>query len=394
MNQWWKEVAAVDRFFVAVNELRPPFVIQLLLEGEGAPDPDALDEALERAAAVNPGCTLKLVEEPDAEPRWVLGPVPTLTVLDEPNFDGRHGDDAPFLMWPIDCKTGPTCELLLVRGKGGRCFLIFRAAHAVMDGQGTLLWVKDVLRALRGEPTIGHPSTATVDQLIRDLDSPRRAYPKPDALHPYAPGDPKAPPTFHWRRIVVDRPLDPLASGRIAVALAERARVGREGLVRINLPTDLRTHNPEERTTGNYFNSLFLEVPPGATPDGVALKIIQLLYKKEGTKSVGIYSADEIGSLSAFRVKTFWDLNHLHDSGLYAFSATLSHLGVLRGPELSGGGFTATGGFFVPLVGDSGCVVSLNGFDEHTEAAVGLSARFTAQGQLEELAELIRRALE
>lgn len=392
MSEWHKEVSAVDRFFVAVNEVRPPFVIQLLLEGDGDPDPDALDEALERAAAVNPGCTLRLVED-EEEPRWVLGPVPSLTLIDAPDFDASSGEAAPCLLWPIDAKVGPTCELLKIRGQGGRSYLVFRALHAVMDGQGTLLWVKDVFRALRGEAPIGHSSTATVDQLIRDLNSPRRPYPKADALHPYGPGDPQAPGTFHWRRVKLDGPLDPLASGKMAVALAERARRGREGVVRINLPTDLRPLRPDERTTGNFFNSLFLEVPPGATVDGIALKIIQLLYKKEGTKSVGIYSADEIGSLSAFRVKTYWDFTHLHDTGLYAFSATLSHLGVVRGAELSAPGFAARGAFFVPLVGDSGCVVSINGFDQHTEVAVGLSARFAAGGQLAELAELVRRAL-
>ena len=85
--------------------------------------------------------------------------------------------------------------------------------------------------------------------------------------------------------------------------------------------------------------------------------------------------------------------HQLHATGLYCFSATLSHLGVLQGALLSGPGFTATGAFFVPLVGDSGCVVSLNGFDGHTEAAVGLSERFCKDGALDRLADLIRGAI-
>ena len=87
-------------------------------------------------------------------------------------------------------------------------------------------------------------------------------------------------------------------------------------------------------------------------------------------------------------------LHHLHDEGLYAFSATISHLGILKGQEFSSPIFTATSALFVPLVGDSGCVISLNGFDDHTEAAVGLSDRFLRGGALDEFAAMIRAAIE
>lgn len=394
MSTFEKAASATDKFFIAVNELRPPFVIQLLLEGDGAPDPDALHDALEASTAVNPGAALRLHHD-GAEATWVLGPPPTLTVLEAPDFEGQHGEDAPFLLWPMDAKVGPTCELLSVRGKH-KHYLIFRALHAVMDGQGTLAWAQDVLRCFRGEAPVGHESDLTVDALVRREGErmKRRPYPNPDALHPFGPASPESTGAFHWRRVVADKPLEPLATGKIAVAVAEQARAGgREGIVRINLPTDLRAHCPDERTTGNLFASLFIEVPPGATPEGIGLKVIQLLYKKEGTRPVGLYSSFESGSLDVFRTKTYWDMARLHDTGLYAFSATLSHLGVLDPARLSGPGFSATGGFFVPLVGDSGCVVSLNGFEQHTEAAVGLSERFCRDGALDTLAALIARAI-
>lgn len=396
MSTFRKEASGADKFFVAINELRPPFVIQLLLEGDGEPEPEALYDALERTTAANPGSSLCLERE-GLGAVWVLGPPPTLTVVDAPDFEAQHGEDAPFLMWPLDAKTGPTCELLSVRGKR-KHYLIFRALHAVMDGQGTLLWVKDFMRCLRGEAPVGHPSAVTVDQLVSGLSPKRRAYPGADALHPFGlagpgPEEAEAPSTFHWRRVISPKPLESLATGRIAVGLAERARAGgREGVFRLNLPTDLRHYCPDERTTGNLFSGLYVEVPPGAKAEGIALKIVQLLYKNEGIKAVGLYSTNDTGSLDAFRVKAYWDLARLHDTGLYVFSATLSHLGVLRGAELSAPSFRATSGFFVPLVGDSGCVISLNGFDDHTEVAVGLSGRFTRDGQLDELAQIVADA--
>jgi hypothetical protein len=386
-----KEASGTDQYFVAINELRPPFVIQLTVEGVGDPSPDELDEALERAAEVNPGCSM-ILDESVQPAAWGLGPRPTLTVLDAPDFDGDSDREGHFLMWPMDAKVGPTCELYLVRGHTKR-WLIFRALHAVMDGQGTILWAKDVMRCLRGEAPIGHPSPITVDQLIRKIDGERRPHSEADAIHPFV-AEPHTEQKFHWRRINVPRPLDGKASGRIAVALAELARERTAGVVRLNLPTDLRSYVPDERTTGNLFGCLSLEVPVGASPDAIGLKIIQQLYKKEGARPVGLYSIDDnSASMALLRVKTFWDLNHLHDTGRYLFSATLSHLGVLKSADLSGGGFTAQTAFFVPLVGDAGCVVSLSGFDDHTAIAVGLTDRFCGDGQLDKLATRIGDAL-
>ncbi len=388
-----RTMSASEKYFVALNELRPPFVIQLVLEGDGDPDPQALDDALVAAAAVNPGCSLVIDEEPGA-PGWKLGAEPTLTLVDAPEFEGRSDAGAPFLMWPLDSKSGPTCELVKVRGKK-KTYLVFRALHAVMDGQGTVLWVKDVMRCLRGEAPIGHPSTLTADQIIKEMSVARRPNLAEDAMHPFGPADPKATGAYHWKRVSSTRTLDSLASGRITVAIAELCRRdGREGIVRINLPTDLRHYRPEELGTGNFFTSLFLEVPPGATPEAMALRIVQLLYKHEGLKSIGISWTDKTGPLDAFRVKVYWDLHHLHDLGTYVFSSSLSHLGVLRSAELSLPGFETTSAFFIPLVGDSGCVVSLNGIDDRTEACVGLSARFCRTDELDRLAAAVQRAIE
>ncbi len=384
MSTFRRPMSASEKYFVALNELRPPFVIQLVLEGDGDPSPESLDDALVAAAEVNPGSSLIIDEAPDAL-GWTVGPEPTLTLIDAPEFEAASGEGAPFFTWPLDARKGPTCELVRVRGKE-KTYLIFRALHAVMDGQGTILWVKDVMRCLRGEPPIGHPSPLITDRLITEMGLPRRPNLKEDAIHPFGTVDPSAIRAYHWRRISSERALDPLASGRIAVGLAELARRGgREGVVRINLPTDLRHYRPEARGTGNLFTALFLEVPPGATAEAMGLKIVQLLYKREGLKTVGIAFTEKTGSLDAFRVKVFWDLHHMHDLGRYAFSATLSHLGVLPSAELSGPGFEATSAFFAPLVGDSGCVVSLNGFDDWTEAAVGLSERFGSGQQLDDL---------
>ena len=125
----------------------------------------------------------------------------------------------------------------------------------------------------------------------------------------------------------------------------------------------------------------------------IGLKIVHMLYKDVGANSLGTYAADSPGSLAVHRVKVFRDLERMHYSSLYPASATLSHLGILHGVELSAPSWQTTSALFLPLVGDSGCVVSVNGFDERTEAAVGLNDRFMGSGQLDQLAEIVRAAL-
>ncbi len=391
MSEFRKEVSGAEKFMVAINEIRPPFVIQLVLEAPEVPPPELLFDALEETTAANPGS--RLVLDPASHPlSWMLGPSPTLTEVDAPAFDGQSEAEAPFFRFALDATQGPSCELLRVQGRD-RSYLVFRALHAVMDGQGTIAWVKDFMRCLRGEAPVGHPSTLAVDALMREIQAELRPVPESNALHPFGPAKTESENRYHWRRVTVDKPLGPKVVGRIAAAVGERARAGgAEGPVRINLPTDLRHYRKDERTTGNLFNTLSLDVPPGASPDALGMRVVQMLYKDEGIRPFALYRPEEAGSLDVHRVKVLWDMAHLHDTGRYGFSASISHLGVLKSSEFTAPGLNPTGAFFVPLVGDSGCVVHLAGFDERVEATVGLSDRFVGKGQLDELAEMVRRA--
>ncbi|MBI4817403.1 MAG: hypothetical protein HY791_14170 [Deltaproteobacteria bacterium] len=389
MSDFNKQVTGAEMAMIAYNEHRAPFVIQFVLELEHEPSPDELYEALAGAAITNPGSSLRLEEAGDRA-RWVIGPPPALTVVDAPDWDGRSHMNAPFLSWPIDLANGPTCELLSVRGRSAH-WLVFRGAHAVMDGQGTLAWAHEVFRCLRGEEPIGHPSTLEVDALLREIRTAARLAPPTDALHPCGPVDMSGPDEYHWTRVTADRPLDSRMLGRLMVGLAERAREYGDGPVRFLLPTDIRHYRPDARTTGNFFNSLFVEVPRHASPDMIALRVVQLLYKEEGKKSLGLYSGDRIASLSVYRVRLLWELAHLHDAGRYGISATMSQLGQLERARLSAPGCASVSAFFVPLIGDASPFVNLNGFERKTEATIGVSARFLTRGQLEGLrSELVK----
>jgi len=394
VNEYEREVSSSDRSFIARDALRPPTVIQLVLEGNGNPTPEALREALARTSYANPGSCLVL-DESGSVLRWRIGAAPALTVVDAPEFEARDDRSALFLQSPFQARTGPTCGVLFVRGRTNT-YLIFRALHAVMDGQGVLGWAKDFARCLRGEEPQGHPSTLTIDQFRREMASARRSPSPRDALHAFGPATPSGGTgRFDWRRVTIDRPFDAKVSGRIGVALANQARArGGAGAFRLSLPADLRHYRPSERMTGNFFGGLQIEVPHGAESDNVSLGIVHALYTHESIKPVGFYGGDFIASLAAIQVGIYLDLAQVDDTGLYHSSATLSNLGVLESADHSAPGFRVTSAFFVPLEGDSGCTITLNGYDQRTEVTVGLSDRFVGGGGIDAFVDLARGAME
>lgn len=374
MTAFERMASNAEKFMALYNELRPPFTIQLVIEGDGDPSPEALHEALERASEVNPGASLRM-DEARSPVMWVTGPRPTLTVVDAPEFTGEGAVGGDWQRWHLDHRTGPTCELVRVQGKH-HTYLVFRALHAVMDGQGVINWTKDVMRCLRKEAPVGHPDAFDYEAYLDRLAKPLRETTWSEAVHPFGRADLSRPGNFDWRRIRVDRPLESAMIGRICVLLGRQARTAGEGRVRVHLPTDLRPYEKGVRTTQNFFNSLLIEVPPEATAESISLQVIQHLYREEGQRAYA-RSEDSWGSMEALRVRVYRDLTTLHDKGLYPYSATVSHLGIMKAAEMSAPDFAARAVTFVPLVGDSGgCVISLQGLDDRTDATVAMSDRF------------------
>ena len=393
MGPYERDVASCERALIAHDELRAPTLVQFVIEGVGNLEPEPVRQALRLATEANPGAALVL-DETQASIRWRVGATPDLTAIDAPAFTGSSDAGAPFLLSPLTAHGGPSCGVLLIRGTS-KVYVVFRALHAVMDGRGMLCWARDVMRCLRGEAPHGHPDTLTVDQLLRDAARPPRPTVLPNAIPAFGATDLDATPGgSRWQRVTVERPLDALASGRIAVALAHRARAhGGEGIFRINIPVDLRPHRPDVRTTANLFSCLHIDITPDASSETLPLSIVQRLYRQEPLRRLGLYASHDCASLAAFRVMTLFELAREHDTGHYTTSATLTNLGVLESAELGAPGFRATSAYFIPSAG-GGCVITLTGVDGHTEAGVGLSARCAGGGQLDELAALVRAAIE
>src|SRR5437868_5163281 len=185
-EEWWKTGAAL-----------PGLVenIQICIEGDGVIDQAALAEAVDVASRACPGA--RLVRRGQ---RWVdSGRAPEIRVAPAEDFD-RTRLDSPLLRRTLTCRTA-SCEVILAQGEPGAperpATMVFRAHAAVMDGRGAMLWVRQVFRALRGEPAEEATFMLGTDEAMAEIAA------RLGVELPERPASPPAPPPGpEWRSIL------------------------------------------------------------------------------------------------------------------------------------------------------------------------------------------------
>jgi len=378
-----KRVSTIEKLYLAYNQLRPPFANQVVVEGTGRIDATALRAAVARATAVNPGAALAMSGRLGLR-AWVPGPEPRVTVIANATWDGRSEVGAPFLDAPLD-PAGPTCELQVVTA-GERTYLVFRSLHAVMDGVGTFLWAQEIFRALRGEPLVGHPSVMTDTELAAGLTDASMTLPPRDALGPCGRADTASSGNdVHWRRVTVAEPGAAHTVAALLVALAAEARRHGTGVVRFNVPADLRFFHPDERSTGNAIGTLFVEVGPEATVDSVVGDLKARLRAREHARFPARYEELRwlpLGALTALIARGFADE---HTRGRYSLSATVSHLGTVPPATLTAPGFVPTAAFWIPPMADQICFVTCNRFGPGLELCLAMPRVLGTAGRFDAL---------
>jgi hypothetical protein len=228
--------------------------LQFCVEGHGAIDPSALSAALAEVGQRCPGT--RLVRRGR---RWVDSGVPPAVTVVEPDALGRPRLDSPRLRSRLAVRDGPTCEVMLLRGTPTA--LVFRAHHGVMDGHGTMLWLTQVFRALRGEAVATTTSTLTVDDMLAEIaaargcDLPPVAKAQPVKWQPLFGPLPGPPYRTLQRRRTVDG-YHPAVAAKVVRAVTAYG----DGTGIVLVPVDLRQFLPAMRTNGEACGSVRVDV--------------------------------------------------------------------------------------------------------------------------------------
>lgn len=327
-----RTITPTERLYFSTRQVTPPFVMQLVVPGEGTLDPAVLQRAVDIASAANPGS--RLVADGD---RWVdSGVGATVRVASGWTLDyGALEHDAE-LNRPLGPTPDRTTEVLLLTGDP--VTVVFRAFHGVMDGMGLRLWVDDIFRALRGEPVAGAPDPIADAELVDRIGvagKPTLVIPRFRAATGHGKQDRGAP-----RWLLRHRTVE--ANGRAVVArtcaiLAEQTR----GTSRFMIPVDLRRHDPALRSTANLALPLFLDVAPGA--DWVAVGA----QMREGLRTNRELNQMDNGGLSRYPAPMVRGVLRASNrlgawAGRNMVSATVSHMGTVDPAALATPGWQPT----------------------------------------------------
>ncbi|MFI9270846.1 amino acid adenylation domain-containing protein [Kitasatospora sp. NPDC052896] len=343
-----RPVSATEWLYLAAHRLGSAMTLQLVVEGEGSPEPDALRAAVAAAAEACPGSRLvrrgRVWVDSGRPPRVRVAPPGT-----EPDFG------AGALAARLDLGREPGCEVLLLPQTAGRpTALVFRAFHGVMDGHGARLWMGEVFRALRGEPARAVRSPLTDDRLLVELGAAGRRRPTPllDQRSPLsaggpAGGRPRADVVALWRRRTLPG-RQPWLTARLAQAVADAAGTARAPRARVLVPVDLRRHRPEVAATGNLTLPVFLDLTAGEPWRRANARLLRALAEQRELAG-GFESAlarlplpVATALLRAGRAAAVRRDRHLA-------SAIVSHLGRIDPADCSGGGFTARSVHALPV---------------------------------------------
>ncbi|GAA3265830.1 amino acid adenylation domain-containing protein [Dactylosporangium vinaceum] len=321
-TEFRRPVSPVEWWIAAHPKGTAP-VLQLAVEGTGRIDAERLAAAVATAADACPGT--RLVRRGRT---WVdTGTPPAVRTV----AAGRVVD-LPDLQVALDDRRGPTCEVLLVGEQDPA--IVFRAAHAVMDAGGVLLWAADVFRALRGEPLVGAPDTVTETDLLPPLEGK----PQPPGLdYPALLGKPGPGRRTLWVR----RSIDGYHAGLVARLATVIAPLTGAPEARFSVPVNLRRYAPETRSTASLSHSVPFAVPTGQDWSTTHERLLTLLAEERDAQARLDPAVLKMpipvlrfinGALERKAAKT----------DRYASHCSLAHLGRVDVAGFSGAGFAAT----------------------------------------------------
>ncbi|MFC8728376.1 hypothetical protein [Streptomyces bacillaris] len=241
-----RRISPIERGYLNAAATGTPQLIQMIIEGEGTLDPDALRQAARAATLASPGLAVRR--------RGALwradGPVPDVVELPADATPDTH----PFFHRDLSVVTGPVGELGLIQA-GSTTHLAIRASHIVTDGKGLRQWIADLFRALRGEEPVGCPDTVD-DGHFRTMAGPVPPAPAATRLTGLSAVVGRGPagerPLWLRRRVAA------VPSGVTARAAAALSRHLATETGRLIVPVDLRRHDPTVRSTANLTSQLVL----------------------------------------------------------------------------------------------------------------------------------------
>lgn len=327
-----------------------PLVNQFCVIGEGDIDTERLRLALAQAVESNPGIKLRLRGYWGMR-RWDSdGLLPTVDDIQAPQWDSTSSEGAPCLGAPINLRTESPCQVSKIHTKSGT-HILFRTHHAITDGRGTVHFMTDVFRILRGERAIGSNSKLTEWDIAMREERPAPTVTEDNCL-PVISGTVNPELTgYQWTRFDWKGDKNKFAA-KIIYACAELSRQHfGEGKILFRIPADLRRYMEESEgfTVANCSGAIDLEIEASTKLNEIRSKIVRSMRQKmdlapfkENHKYVKWLPK------SLFRVHPD-SLIRMHKERRYRMSGSISYMGEVDNNMFSCEGFKPFSQFGIPI---------------------------------------------
>lgn len=377
---------------------KPPvsvMVNQFLSQGTGTIDKEKLADALRKAADANPGIRLRM------KGFWGWrywddeGAYPVVEEIDAPHWDGLSSEHCPRLGEYIDLRKDPLCQASIIYAKHD-VYLLFRTHHAITDGRGTVHFLMDAFRIMRGEQPVGSTSQLTEWDIAMREERPPRPVVEGNCL-PVTPY-PSRPQErgCRWRRFVWQGDKNKLTA-KIMYALAALAwQNNGDGKVLIRIPADLRRYIREDEgfTIANCSGALDFEVKPDSSLNQIRSQLVKAMRNKEDLSPFAEnhkYARWLPPSMFRYHPDT---LRKTHESRRYRMTAIITNLGDVDMMPFTLDTYKPKELFGVPIGLENRPVyVGASSQGDRTGIMVGIPNALADQQQLQQFCEILGEKL-
>lgn len=336
-----RRISPTERLYLSARDVHPHFLIQVVVEGAGALDPDKLQHAVDLASQAHPGARLVRSGKD-----WVaVAGTPRVRALAGTTIDYDHLTEDGVLNGgiarPDFVSEAPNCEVVVLTAEP--VTVIFRAFHGVMDAKGLQMWAADVFRVLRGDTPEGAPGTTTDHELAHRLGIPGSPVPmRLSFRNPAGHGADIAERPFLLRHRTV-----PGTSTAIVARIGEIVTSTIDSRSRLMIPVDLRRHDPDLGSTANLTLPLFLDTTPGEGWREINGRMLAGLMRRDELNQMKNPGLEQIPvPLAKAVMRTIEKVGRR--TGRNLCSAIISHAGKVTLGDFAGPDFTPTGLVAIP----------------------------------------------
>lgn len=362
----------------------------LIIEGKGRFDIERFKLAVERAARVNPGVRLRMSGDGLFAKWHADGQVPAVRVENRPDWSGASSEDSEFFYeTTLDEYQGLTGEIILVEAANDKTFLIYRNLHSVMDGLGTMHFIGELFRDLRGEQLLGSNAHYKDTDLMARVESEQN---KIDIGNKpvFATGGPEGEEIGDcWQRIVIDGPIIFLLA-RLAATISEFAHQFSDGVSRIAIPVNMRRHSPDIVSTMNYSNVIHVDLEKGEKSEVFQKRLHKALRKNCETMYSKVLEVIRCVPLAWLDFMMNRKKNNYLKHRIVE-TVMISDLGAFKSDDYSCDEFTAQASFGIPLASNTFALLST--MDGKVSITVGMPKVYASNGRLNQLMQFIANRL-